>query len=90
MAINFDQKPELANFLLRGIAFMLQSQNQIRTKTADEEPIEDEEEDFIDFLRREELLSDLLSKIRPEAQKPSEGLLSTEHLEQLIVLVKEA
>ena len=56
MAINFDQKPELANFLLRGIAFMLQSQNQIRTKTADEEPIEDEEEDFIDFLRREELL----------------------------------
>ena len=71
---------------------MLQSQNQIRTKTADEEPIEDEEEeeDFIDFLRREELLSDLLSKIRPEAEKPSEGLLSTEHLEQLIVLAREA
>ena len=27
MAINFDQKPELANFLLRGITFMLQSQS---------------------------------------------------------------
>ena len=54
MAVNFDQKPELANFLLRGITFMLEYQKQISTPIQDEEAkdYEEEEEDYIDFLQR--------------------------------------
>ena len=53
LAVNFDQKPELANFLLRGITFMLEYQKYIRTEILDEESKENDEEEYIDFLERE-------------------------------------